>query len=81
MDEPVALSVAAEKILSEAAPLALLDTCSLLDILRAPLRKNIPDSIIAAAQMLKTLRMRVQNRSGSWVRTRSASNGGTGSRA
>jgi hypothetical protein len=54
MDEPVALAVAAEKILSEAAPLALLDTCSLLDILRAPVRKNIPNSVIAAAQILKT---------------------------
>jgi hypothetical protein len=53
MNEPVALSVAAEKILFEAAPLVLLDTCSILDILRAPLRKNIPDSVIAAAQTLQ----------------------------
>jgi hypothetical protein len=45
----ISISEAAKLIVTEPAPLVLLDTCALLDILRAPQRDEDPDIAIRAA--------------------------------
>ena len=54
------ISQAVQHIAAKAQPLLLIDTCSLIDIVRVPMRDNINQSHIQGAIDISSVRLKVE---------------------